>query len=216
MRWLIFSILLLGVPSIAAAQGSGESEYEYSFEKRLEKYQSFWNKIIPTHTKMQYAGSMGFLSFGMGWDYGKKNRWETDLFFGFIPKYSTDKVKITMTLKQNYMPWDVKIGSKGFSFEPLSCGLYITTVFGKQFWATEPDYYPNGYYGFSTKFRINVYLGERITYTIPSSKRFFAKSITLYYELSSNELYIRDAIRDSYHKPTDYIKLSFGIKAQIF
>ena len=72
-------------------------------------------------------------SFGTGWDYGKRNQWETDVLLGFIPKYSSKKAKVTMTLKQNYMPWSINIG-KGFSTEPLACGLYVNTVFGNQFW----------------------------------------------------------------------------------
>ncbi len=46
-----------------------------------------------------------------------------------------------MTLKQNYMPWSINIG-KGFSTEPLACGLYLNTVFGDQFWVNESDRYP--------------------------------------------------------------------------
>ena len=38
--------------------------------------------LIPTHTKIQFAGNMGLLSFGTGWDYGRRNQWETDVFFG--------------------------------------------------------------------------------------------------------------------------------------
>ena len=48
------------------------------------------------------------------------NQWETDILLGFIPKYSSKKAKVTMTLKQNYMPWSINIG-KGFSTEPLTC-----------------------------------------------------------------------------------------------
>ena len=59
-------------------------------------------------------------------DYGKRNQWETDVLLGFIPKYSSKKAKVTMTLKQNYMPWSINIG-KGFSTEPLACGLYVKT-----------------------------------------------------------------------------------------
>ena len=141
MRWLVFSVFLVGLPSVLVAQ-EGRVEYEYPYQKRIEKYRGFWDKIVPSHAKIQYAGSMGFLSIGTGWDYGKKNQWETDLFVGFIPKYSTDKVKITMTLKQNYMPWDVNVGSKGFSFEPLACGLYITTIFGQHFGLPSPTITP--------------------------------------------------------------------------
>jgi hypothetical protein len=77
-----------------------------------------------------------------------------------------------MTLKRNYFPWKIPIGKKNFSFEPLVTGIYFTTIFEHQFWRTEPDYYPSGYYGFSTKLRISIYLGRRFTLAMPSHKRF--------------------------------------------
>lgn len=74
------------------------------YDNRIHRFRSHWERIIPTHSKIQYAGNMGLLSFGTGWDYGKHNQWETDILLGFIPKYSSKKAKVTMTLKQNYMP----------------------------------------------------------------------------------------------------------------
>lgn len=65
-----------------------------------------------------------------------------------------------MTLKQNYMPWSWSVNDK-LSIEPLACGLYMNTIFGDEFWAEEPERYPNGYYGFSTKVRFHAYLGQR-------------------------------------------------------
>ena len=94
------------------------------YDNRVHRFRRNWERIIPTHSKIQYAGNMGLLSFGTGWDYGKRNQWETDVLLGFIPKYSSKKAKVTMTLKQNYMPWSINIG-KGFSTEPLACGLYV-------------------------------------------------------------------------------------------
>ena len=38
----------------------------------------------PTHVKMQYAGGMGVLSTGVGWDYGKRRQWETDVLLGYL------------------------------------------------------------------------------------------------------------------------------------
>ena len=108
------------------------------YDNRVHRFRRNWERIIPTHSKIQYAGNMGLLSFGTGWDYGKRNQWETDVLLGFIPKYSSKKAKVTMTLKQNYMPWSINIG-KGFSTEPLACGLYVNTVFGNQFWVNEPE-----------------------------------------------------------------------------
>jgi hypothetical protein len=215
MKRLIFSIFLLSYSLVLFAQGGEDVQYPY--QKRIKRYQSVWSKIIPSHTKIQYAGSMGFLSYGLGWGYGKKNRLETDLFLGFIPKYSTDKARMTMTLKQDYMPWDIKIGKSNFSFEPLSIGLYITTIFGRKYWLSNPGYYyPKGYYGFSTKIRFNIYLGQRFTYSFPSHKRKFRRSITLYYELNSSDLYIIQAVDNKHLNLKDYIKLSIGAKAQIF
>ncbi len=184
-------------------------------DERMEKYQNRWSSLIPTHTKIQYAGGMGLISLGVGWDYGKNNQWETDVFFGYLPKYTTTKSKITFTLKQNFIPWKKNI-NKLFSFEPLTCGLYVNTIFDGDFWVNEPDKYPNSYYAFSTKMRFNIYIGQRFSVNIPPEKRFFSRQITAFYELSSNELYIISAFANGYLKPKDYLRLSFGLKFQLF
>ena len=186
---------------------------ENRYDRRVHRYRRHWEALIPTHTKIQFAGNMGLLSFGTGWDYGKRNQWETDLLLGFIPKYSSKKAKVTMTLKQNYMPWSINLG-KGFSTEPLACGLYLNTVFGNQFWVSEPERYPKGYYGFSSKVRIHVFLGQRLTYDIDPNRRFLAKSVTFFYEISTCDLYLISAVTNSYLRPRDYLSLSFGLKFQ--
>ena len=101
------------------------------YDKRIHRFRKGWNSLIPTHNKIQFAGNMGMFSFGTGSDYGRRDQWETDLFLGFIPKHDSHRTKLTMTLKQNYMPWSLELG-KGFSTEPLSCGLYFNTVFGHE------------------------------------------------------------------------------------
>lgn len=214
MKWLAFKrkivlILILLLPVFVYAQNG--------YDRRIEKYQNQWIKLIPTHTKMQYAGGMGLISLGAGWDYGKNNQWETDVFLGFLPRYSTKENKITFTLKQNYIPWKVDLGKDNdFFLEPMACGLYINTILNGDFWVSEPDKYPNGYYSFSTRMRFNIYIGQRIGYKIPENKRFFAKSISLFYELSTNDLYMVSAFSNPYLKPTDYLRLSFGVKFQLF
>ena len=75
---------------------------------------------------------MGIISLGIGWEYGKRRQWETQLLFGYIPKFSSDDEKFTMTLKENFIPWRRNIG-KGWWFEPLECSLYFNTVFGHDF-----------------------------------------------------------------------------------
>ena len=220
MNWSTFKyalcaglMLLLFSPGSFAQQDSIVKPNKY--DKRIHRYRGHWEKLIPTHTKVQFVGNMGLLSFGTGWDYGKKNQWETDVFLGFIPKYDSKRTKVTITLKQNYMPWSLNLG-RGFSTEPLTCGIYFNTVFGNEFWVHEPDRYPKGYYGFSSKIRSHIFLGQRLTYDIDPQRRYTAKSITFFYELSTCDLYLISAATNSYLRPRDYLSLSFGLKLQLF
>lgn len=192
-----------------------KAQEQTGYDRRVEKYQNQWAKFIPTHTKIQFAGGMGLLSAGVGWDYGKNDQWETDVLLGYLPRYTTQKSKITFTVKQNFIPWKKRLNRR-FYIEPLACGLYVNTIFDGDFWVSEPDKYPSDYYSFSTKMRFNIYVGQRITLDIPHNKRFFTKDITFFYEISSNDLYIVSAFGNSYLKPKDYLRLSFGLKFQLF
>ena len=200
----IFSFFLL-IPFNADAQSK--------YERHVERYQSAWQKLIPKYTKLQFAGSMGLLSAGIGWDYGKQHQWETDVMLGFVPHYSS-KSKATFTLKQNFMPWKIDLGNN-FSMEPFACGLYINTVLSEDFWVKEPDRYPHGYYNFSTKIRSNIFVGQRFTYNLDTDKAKMARAITLFYEIGTSDLYIISAFGNRYLKPEDYLHLSLGLKLQI-
>lgn len=184
------------------------------YKKRVENYRDFWEALIPTYSKIQYAGGMGLMNFGLGWSYGKNHQWETDAFLGFIPRYSSDNSKVTMTLKQNFIPWRKPLNDV-LTLEPLTCGLYFNTVFSDEFWTKEPDRYPTGYYGFSTRIRTHICIGQRLRVNIPDKKRFFSRSITAFYEISSCDLYIVSAFTN-HLSPKDYLRLSFGLKFDIF
>ena len=53
------------------------------YERHVERYTSLWENLIPRYSKIQFAGSIGMFSFGLGWDY-YRHHWETDLLFGFV------------------------------------------------------------------------------------------------------------------------------------
>ena len=185
------------------------------YERRMKRYSSVWQSLQPSQFIMQNAGNMGFLSFGLGWNYGKRNQWETHLLFGWIPKYKGHSVRMTMTLKETFIPWNKRLGEE-WRLEPLTVGLYANTVFGKAFWRSQPSRYPDKYYQFlSTRVRLNVFLGQRITVIVPNNKRKFVKSMTAFYELSTCDLYIRCMFQDSSVKLKDIVGLSLGLKMQI-
>jgi hypothetical protein len=221
MKQLSFKIILSAVlllsgwtANATSIIGDSISQQSPKYEQRIDKYRQSWNCLIPRYAKVQYAGSMGLFSIGMGWDYGKNRQWETDLLFGLIPKYSSTNAKVTMTIKENFTPWTISLG-KGWGFQPLETGVYLNTVFSNKFWTHEPSRYQSGYYGFSTRIRGNIFIGQRWQYTFPNSAHRFAKSINVFYELSTCDFLLVSAVQNSYLKPSDYLRLSFGIKLQI-
>lgn len=185
------------------------------YDKRVHRYRHNWGALLPTQSVLQTFGNMGLFSIGMGWDYGKCGQWETQLLFGLIPKFDSSNAKVTMTLKENYIPWSVSL-DRGWAFEPLECGLYFTTVFGKDFWTKQPSKYGSGYYSFSTRIRPNIFLGERFTKEIPANKRKFVKSVTFFYELSTCDVYFMRFYRNGSAGFWDIFGLSLGVKSQIF
>lgn len=221
---LLTLLLLMLAGPLAAQQAEAPSEpteadtlqtpFMYRYDRRLERYRRNFNSLIPQTHVLQLYGDMGLVSIGVGWDYGKREQWETNLLLGFIPKYNSDKMRLSFTLKQNYTPWSFSV-SDAVSIEPLMTGMYLNTVFGHQFWTHEPERYPKGYYGFSTRVRIHLFVGQSVTLAIPPEKRFIAKAVSAFYELSTCDLYVVSAFTNRYLKPRDYLRLSFGLRFKI-
>ena len=121
-----------------------------------------------------------------------------------------------MTLKQNFVPWSHSM-KNGWSIEPLTASIYINTVYGHEFWKSQPRRYSDAYYNFmSTKFRLNIALGQRVTMNISNNRtKLFAKNISFFYEISSCDLYIRSLILDHTVSLNDIIGLSLGVRVCI-
>lgn len=187
-----------------------------SYDRRIHRYRKHWATLIPTQHIIQYAGNMGFLSLGIGWNYGRHEQWETHLLFGYLPKYGSNRNKITMTIKETYIPWSI-YSKGGWLFEPLTCGLYVNSVFGHEFWNKQPARYNDGYYPFlSTKYRWNIFFGQQVAKIVPYNKRKLIKRITAFYEVSTCDLYIRAIVQDDYVQLWDILSLSLGLKFQLF
>ncbi|MBQ8098961.1 MAG: hypothetical protein IJ244_05505 [Bacteroidaceae bacterium] len=186
------------------------------YSQMLHRYQRFWHGLIPSQIKVQYAGSIGLCSVAAGWHYGPQHRiWETDLFFGYLPKYNSRTARTTLTAKQSYVPFRVRLDDD-LDIEPLACGLFLSTIFGEEFWGSQPSKYPKKYYGFSTKIRANMFIGQRLRFGIPSSLRKRHNAISFYYEFSTNELYLISYISNSSLPLKDILSLNCGLKFELF
>ena len=238
MKWsrFVISIVLLLQMTLATAQNSGERlpafrdstsagfQDSETYRQRVELRQRRWASLIPNQFVVQNAGNMGVLSAGFGWGYGRQH-WETHLLWGYIPKHQSTRGKLTTTLKENYIPFfcplsaphdnSANILKRGWTLNPLTASLYVNTVYGHEFWKSQPNRYPDKYYEFmSTKFRLNVALGQRLIYDIPRNRRKYAKSVALFYEISSCDLYIRAKFQDGNIPLKDILGLSIGMKLQ--
>ncbi|MBE6197014.1 MAG: hypothetical protein E7137_08035 [Rikenellaceae bacterium] len=207
----LVGLLLLASSPLLAGEGTGNSRPPLDRREHLGR--SGWSRIIPTHLKVQYAGSMGLISVGCGWDYGRKCRWETDLLAGYVPKFEGSKGHATLTLKQNYIPWAL-YASDHFSFEPFYTGIYLNTILGDEFWTRQPDRYPSGYYWFSTRMRIHAFVGCRASWHPRKGSRI--KGVTLFFEINSCDLYIVRKVGNHYLNASDLVGFSLGLKCQIF
>lgn len=166
--------------------------------------------LAPDFYGVQTGGGMGAVTVGAGWAYGAKDRWETEVFAGIIPKYDSSSAKGILTVKENFRPWRIA-APKGFSFEPLTASIYFTSVLSNKFWAKQPSRYPSGYYIPPTKFRANIALGQRVNYE-PERKWLGISRISAYYELGTCDIYLLNAFGNKYLKPGDWLQLCLGLR----
>lgn len=185
------------------------------YERYTMRYRKLWSRLVPRQSVVQFAGSIGIVSFGLGWHYGKGDSWETEILLGGVPKYESDRAKVTLTLKERFVPWHLPVSSR-WTVEPLTAGIFFNTIFGEDFWARQPSRYPKKYYGFPTKVRTHVFVGQRLRYRIPARHRLWNKSVSVYYELSTCDLYVASAIPNRNVRLGDIVSLAVGLRMEIF
>lgn len=194
------------------------------YEQRLEQRRRIWMALLPSTVRLQYAGSVGLVSLGMGWEYGRRHQWETDFMFGLVPKYDKDDAFLTFTLRQTYVPWTKGLyrsraharGQYWYTWQPLSCGLFVNSVMRGDYWTKEPERYPDqDYYRFASKIRLHLFLGQRYTIHLPPERRFLAKEMSLVWEISTCDLYVVSKFVNSTLPLKDILSLSLGMKFKI-
>lgn len=201
--WVLIATLLLSVYDRSAAQGN---EQEADLETVTEK----WYKI--DHLKLQYAGAIGFISPGVGIAYAK-DKMETDLYFGYVPKSVGGDHLFMLTLKNTYSPFTIKPRNRDLVIHPFSIGGFFNYSFGSEFSTSWPDHYPKGYYWWDSAIRLGFFLGGKVTKPVLGLP---FRSLSAYYELGSNDLYFISYVQNfRYFKPYEILNLAIGIKVAL-
>ena len=209
-------------------------------EREVARMYRRWLSIIPNLGVVQYAGNIGAGSIGLGWDYGKHERWETLVLVGYVPRHHDQKGDVTFTLRENLVPWSLGLGTRRWaqpvtatytygrerlpwnrrafaSFEPAVFTVSLSTIFDDQFWVKEPEKYNGGdYYRFSSKVRLHLGFGSRLSLNVPREHRKHSDRFSIYYELSSYDLAIISAIPNKKITLGDILCLGVGVQLKFF
>lgn len=132
---------------------------------------------------------------------------------GFPAGSYSDRTHTTFTLRQNYISWSIRC-CKRFAIEPFTTGVYLNLITGEDYWVRESDKYPgDSYYGFTSRLRTHLYVGQRFTYYLKNDS--LLRHITLYYELSANDLDIVAKCGNKSLDLSEIVYFSVGIKFQL-
>lgn len=226
-KLLALLLLMVSLPAFSQTETT-RSEYDLNVERAKEK----WLKVIPNIGTIQYAGNIGAISAGIGWDYGKHDRWETHIQAGFVPKMKSERAAMTFTLRENLVPWSFGLGRRSWaekcndrqwnrraicSLEPAVFSFFMNTIFNDEFWVREPEKYNGGdYYNFSSKVRTHIAISSRLSLNIPRDRQKHFERISVYYEISTYDLAIISAIPNKTITIDDILCAGVGIQYKFF
>ena len=167
----------------------------------------------PTHLALQTGGGVGMVAAGAGYEFSK-NRLETDILIGYVPKRYAGSTLSLATLKFMYSPFRLPVGEK-VQVLPLTVGAYFSYTHGTLNDELKGQY-SSDYYWFSTDTRYGPLLGGRITYlAAPVAATGQPRKLSFYYELGSNDLYLASYLtnRNGGLGFGQLLTLALGVKA---
>jgi hypothetical protein len=131
--------------------------------------------LIPDHATLQFAGGIGFLSGGFGYD-SRNKRIQADFLYGYVPKRSGGVEIHSVTGKFTWIAVKGRLNNK-ITADWLTTGLLINYAFGRQYFFLSPDNYPLKYYGLPTAAHAGIFAGGGLHY----------KKAALYYEFGTTD-----------------------------
>jgi hypothetical protein len=169
--------------------------------------QRHWSS--PDHLILQYAGSIGYVGGGAGYDVFRKKA-RASFHFGHVPKARGGPLNIFAT-KLLFIPRSYEV-SRRVSFNPFDAGLMISYHLGSDFRSKWPEHqYPRNYYWWQTSFRFHLNLESSVTFKVRDYTTF--KAVTAYIECNTNELYLISVFQNRHALSIgDVIKLGAGAR----
>jgi hypothetical protein len=180
MKTLLLSALLV------AALGASAAAPPDTATAQAPPLARKWYRL--SHLVLQTGGGLGMVAGGAGYSF-LRDRLETDVLLGYVPKRYANSTLSLASLKVMYSPFHLPVAEK-FQVVPLTVGAYFSYTHG-----TINDevrgQYSKDYYWFSTDTRFGALVGGRVTYlAAPVAATGQPRKLSFYYELGTNDLYL--------------------------
>lgn len=160
---------------------------------------------VPDYTKVQFAGNIGLLSVGFGYQF-LNNHLYSELLYGYVPASVSKAEAIhTITIKNTF-----PILNKEFKTITLSPITGFTASFetGNNSFLKLPEKYPSDYYG-TNAFHFTFFIGAKAHKAL--IKNSTIKGVDLYFEFGSVDTYLWYAIIEKEVKINQIFSSAIGI-----
>jgi hypothetical protein len=187
MRWLALFIVLLTTSYVWAQQPG----------------------LTPDFGTIQYAGSIGFISGGVGYDVFKRH--QLSLHYGHVPERLGGPLHIVAT-RLMFNISSLRI-SEHVMISPFNAGVMVSYHFGSQFKSRWPSHrYPEGYYWWKTSLRAHLAAETSITLSLKEQR---VQSVTAFVAFNTNELYLISFLKNTRSLGlADIIKVGYGMRVR--
>jgi len=173
-------------------------------QKSYKREDKSW--YVPDSVKIQYGGSIGFLSVGAGYELFE-NYVETALFYGYLDKSIGGTDIHTLSWKNSIKFLSGTLG-KRFKFCPFYFGMGLNISSGNNLIFVANDKYPKDYYG-PTAFYMTPFIGTSAS--IKAKKGSLIKGFGAYLEIGTVYTYIKYYTRNRSLELQDILSTSFGV-----
>jgi hypothetical protein len=165
--------------------------------------------MIPDQAIIQYAGSIGYVSTGIGYNLWKEKS-SLSFHYGYVPANKGGELHIA-TVKLDYKPFKVKIGRQ-VMFYPVNPVAFLSYTLDRQFgFRFDSSVYADGYYFWSPALR--EHLGVTSELRLLGDRSSNIRSVSLFAEANTNDLYAINWYHDTTGTPfLSIFRLGFGLK----
>lgn len=178
--------------------------------EKADRPKNAW--YAPDYVVMQHAGLIGILAAGVGYDFGRHDRTNAELMYGFTPNYGFKNTTHTFTTRIYYQSHPKPL-YRDYKISWLKTGLGISMTIGEQFETFFPQHYPEGYYIWPTATRLLPFIGSSV------GREFKGKNRPLfgefYGEIGTADVLVVDKIRNKGISVPDILNLALGVRLKL-